>query len=211
MKVFQDGLAQLIKLVTPEPKPTQGQGLDIRDPKQLSQCLTNGFLDMDPRFSIAEENSHGKLSSGGVEKILVLPSISLQVGIAFHSVVTNTWYAINCTMNQFDEAIAHFKSTESEARGFACDSLVLMNAPDVADSIPLSKTDVEPIARELLSMVGGRFTGNVAHLDCDFKRSYEARKSHTSHLEQRNIMLAPEAHAIYVFDESGRHLFTQPL
>lgn len=200
---------------------SKSPSVDLSKPVELAKFLERSVFTTNPLFSIADQDGCGQLSPASEKKILVLPAMSLCVGVAFHSKASGNWYALHCSLNDHQRPIQSFQKMKAESDIFECDKLLLINAPDVVNGTALSNQDVEPIAKRMLEKAGGTFNGaGVGHISCSWMGSFDERRAvlarggndDSPHSEdRRQVMIVPEAHSIYIFDENARHLLTYPL
>ncbi|MDO9438820.1 hypothetical protein [Hydrogenophaga sp.] len=197
---------------TTEVKKETPPRLDVNNPAKLAELLQENAWEHNAAFTCAPEKGCGMLRAVDEKRIIILPNVSLCIGIAFRSNDTGNWYALHSRLDDKTDVVEAFKAMASESNSFECDNLVLMNAPRTIGDVTASEDELAIAAKEKLRQAGGFFDGDVLHIDCSFNKPFDERRiGLVEDLERRHIMIIPKSHSVYVFDESHSHVSTHLL
>ena len=191
----------------PEVNDLSDTKVELHSPEQLSKFLEWDAFKRNPNFAVAEVNQFAQLKAAGPAKILLIPNLSMCFAVVLHNKERDSWLTLHCTLNDTFGPVNKFNEQEEEQMLFLCDKVVLINGPILSEK---DNAVFENEVQKAVHLTGAIFEGGATEIDCSFAESFAQRQSALGE-ERRTIMLVPEAHCIYIFNEKGQHLETHAL
>lgn len=191
----------------PEVNDLSNTKVELHNPEQLSKFLEWDAFKINPNFAVAEVNQFAQLKAAGPAKILVIPSLSLCFAVVLHNKERDSWLTLHCTLNDTFGPVKAFNAKDEDPMLFLCDKVVLINGPILSEK---ENEVFENEVQKSVFLTGAIFEGGATEIDCAFSESFAQRRGGLGE-ERRTIMVVPEAHSIYIFNEKGQHLETHAL